>query len=52
MMAFPGHPIELEPIGTAVLLGATAGVVLGGGLGVFAALMHFVTHWIDARHRR
>lgn len=30
---------QLEPIGSAAVLGATAGVLLGGGLGVFGLLL-------------
>lgn len=31
-----------EPVGAAVFLGATAGVLLGGGLGCFAIAIHTV----------
>ena len=51
LMAFPGSPNELEPVGTAAFLGATAGVVLGGGLGAFAVLMNVVSAWVAARGR-
>jgi hypothetical protein len=38
MMIWP----ELEPLGTATVLGAIAGVLLGGGLGVFAIAVQTV----------
>lgn len=36
---------DAEPRGVATLLGATAGVLLGGGLAVFAILIQTLTRW-------
>jgi hypothetical protein len=36
---------DVEPVGVATFLGATAGVLLGGGLGCFAIAIQFVLHW-------
>lgn len=36
---------EVQPVGTATFLGATAGVLLGGGLGCFAVLVHVALRW-------
>ena len=36
---------DVEPVGIATFLGATAGVLLGGGLGCFAILIQFVLEW-------
>lgn len=33
---------ELEPVGTAVVIGAAGGVLCGGGLGVFAVIVSAV----------
>lgn len=35
----------IEPLGAAVFLGATAGVLLGGGLGCFGVLIQFALEW-------
>lgn len=45
---FFGHLIpwqDVEPKGFATFLGATVGVVLGGGLGCFGILIQFVLQW-------
>ena len=36
---------DAEPRGVAILLGGTAGVLLGGGLAVFAIIIQTVTRW-------
>ena len=36
LLAMPGQPIKIEPKGAAQLLGAFGGLMLGGGLSVFA----------------
>jgi len=36
---------DVEPVGIATFLGATAGVVLGGGLGCFGVLLQFILQW-------
>jgi len=38
--AFP--PIELEPLGTAIVVGAFGGVMCGGALGALAIVAHIV----------
>ena len=40
---------DVEPVGFATFLGATAGVILGGGLGCFAVLIQTILEW---RRRR
>ena len=34
---------EVEPVGFATFAGATAGVLLGGGLGCFGVLLQFIS---------
>ena len=36
---------DVEPVGFATFCGATAGVVLGGGLGCFAVIVQFIFEW-------
>ena len=36
---------EVEPVGFATFLGATIGVLLGGGLGCFGILIQFLLEW-------
>lgn len=36
---------EVEPIGVATFFGATAGVLLGGGLGCFAVVVQGILEW-------
>jgi hypothetical protein len=36
---------DIEPLGLATLGGATAGVLLGGGLGCFGILAQMATDW-------
>jgi NhaP-type Na+/H+ or K+/H+ antiporter len=36
---------DVEPVGMATLLGATAGVLLGGGLGCFGVLVQTALLW-------
>ena len=36
---------DVEPVGVATFFGATAGVLLGGGLGCFAIIIEFVLQW-------
>ena len=43
---------ELEPTGTATVLGAMVGVLLGGGLGVFAVLIQFGSNWINKQKQK
>jgi hypothetical protein len=40
---------DVEPVGVATFFGATTGVVLGGGLGCFAVVIHAI---LDARRKR
>ena len=35
---------DVEPLGAAIVCGAAAGVLLGGGLAVFALIVQTVTH--------
>lgn len=45
---FFGHLIpwqDVEPVGFAVMLGATVGVLLGGGLGCFGVLVQTLLQW-------
>ena len=47
-MAIIAHIIpwqDVEPVGFATFAGATAGVLLGGGLGCFAVIVQFVFEW-------
>lgn len=39
---------DVEPVGLATFFGATAGVLLGGGLGCFGVLVELILAW---RHR-
>ncbi len=39
--------IELEPVGAATVLGAIVGVLLGGGLGVFAVIVQLLSDWVS-----
>jgi hypothetical protein len=36
---------DVEPVGFATFAGATAGVLLGGGLGCFAVIIQFILEW-------
>ena len=36
---------DVEPVGFAVLLGATAGVLLGGALGCFGVMVQTLLQW-------
>ena len=36
---------DVEPVGVATFLGATAGVILGGGLGCFAVIVQGILQW-------
>ena len=36
---------DVEPVGMATFFGATAGVLLGGGLGCFGILIQFILQW-------
>ena len=36
---------DVEPVGFAILLGATAGVLLGGALGCFGVIMQALLQW-------
>ena len=40
---------EAEPRGVSTLLGATAGVLLGGGLATFAITVQLITLWFRSR---
>ncbi len=43
---------ELEPTGTATVLGAMVGVLLGGGLGVFAVVVQLCADWMKGRGKK
>ena len=36
---------DVEPVGVATFFGATAGVILGGGLGCFAVATQMILEW-------
>jgi hypothetical protein len=36
---------DVEPVGIAILLGATAGVLLGGALGCFGVIVQALLQW-------
>jgi hypothetical protein len=36
---------DVEPVGVATFFGATAGVLLGGGLGCFGVVIQFILLW-------
>ena len=36
---------DVEPVGIAILLGATAGVLLGGALGCFGVMVQTLLQW-------
>lgn len=36
---------DVEPVGMATFVGATAGVILGGGLGCFGILVQTILEW-------
>ena len=36
---------DVEPVGFATFCGATTGVLLGGGLGCFGAILQFILEW-------
>ena len=40
---------DVEPVGFATFLGATAGVILGGGLGCFGVIVQGILSWRSAR---
>ncbi len=39
---------DVQPVGFATFLGATVGVVLGGGMGCFAVMVDAIKTWIKA----
>ena len=39
---------DVEPVGVATFFGATAGILLGGGLGAFAVIVHVILQWRKA----
>ena len=41
---------DVEPVGVATFFGATAGVLLGGGLGCFGVLIQFILQWRKRDH--
>ena len=43
---------QIEPVGTATVLAAAVGVILGGALGTFAVLLQFVSQLLAARRAR
>ena len=43
---------QLEPTGTATVLGAMVGVLLGGGLGVFAVLIQLCSVLLGKREKK
>jgi hypothetical protein len=36
---------DVEPVGVATLFGATAGIMLGGGLGCFGLVIQIIMDW-------
>ncbi len=40
---------DIEPVGTATVIGAFGGVLCGGALGAFAVLLQAVTQWLTRR---
>ncbi len=40
----------IEPLGFAIVLGATGGVICGGALGVFAVTVQLVVHLFTRKH--
>jgi hypothetical protein len=40
---------DVEPIGIATFFGATAGIVLGGGLGCFGVIIQTIFEWRKKR---
>jgi hypothetical protein len=36
---------DVEPVGFATFAGSTAGILLGGGLGVFSVLVQLILEW-------
>lgn len=38
---------EIEPVGFAVILGSSCGVICGGGLGAFAITIQTLVTWIE-----
>src|SRR5512143_3819855 len=43
---------SLEPLGTAAVLGAMAGILLGGGLAVFAITVQLAGQFLESRNPR
>ncbi len=41
---------DVEPVGVATFLGATVGVLLGGGLGCFGVIIQFILPWRKRDH--
>ncbi len=44
--------VDAEPVGMATFLGATIGVLLGGGLGVFSVVVHFLLQLLFVRRAK
>lgn len=44
--------VDSEPVGMATFLGATIGVLLGGGLGVFSVVVHFLLQLVSGRRAK
>ena len=40
---------DIEPVGTATVIGAFGGVLCGGALGAFAVFLQAVTQWLTGR---
>jgi hypothetical protein len=40
---------DVEPVGVATFFGATAGVILGGGLGCFGVIIETILEWRKKR---
>jgi hypothetical protein len=40
---------DVEPVGIATFFGATAGVILGGGLGCFGVIIETILEWRKKR---
>jgi len=40
---------DVEPVGVATFFGATAGVILGGGLGCFGVIIQTILEWRKKR---
>ena len=51
ILAFRGNDFTTEPMGTATMMGAAGGAVLGGLLAVFGVLVAMFTAWLRTREK-